>query len=108
MGRIARWTVLILACCVFFGSLALRVVLDWLDPNTEACQSLESGIDQDDLSVLGEPDTRSDNGALTVVSFPGHAAASGPIMAWVDNSNGKVVMLRCVYDGPPAWDIRNQ
>jgi hypothetical protein len=72
--------------------------------NYTVCKTLQAGVSVPELIArMGEPIGREKSSDGTWFIFRSPSVMAGPIRARVDESTGKVLVLRCDKDGPPTW-----
>lgn len=106
----------VVGCLILAGVIAvvtLQAYLRWQDPvgyrNLRACQEIPVGASLDQVkAVLGEPIATSTSRGLTWLSFRTASIAAGQIRAAVQPSTGKVIALRCDFDGPDTWSLEGR
>jgi len=110
---IIRIGVALVACLIVFACVHLYWRLT--DPlgyrNMTLCNQLPQDITVTQLmATLGEPIYRREIDHEVWLFFKTLSIAAGPIKAQISESDGKVLKLRCSYDGPDTWrvtDYRN-
>jgi hypothetical protein len=100
----------IFAILVTFFSIPFIVLVAywWIERegirNYTVCKTLKAGISVSELiDRMGEPAGREKSSDGTWFIFRSPSVMAGPIRAQVDESHGKVLVLRCDEEGPPTW-----
>ena len=75
--------------------------------NDRICNSIEPGITYETLiDILDEPYSESNVGTDHWVYFNTPSINADPIKAMIDKDQNRVMVLRCVGDGPDTWSIK--
>jgi hypothetical protein len=70
------------------------------------CKTLQAGISVPELIAgMGEPAGRERSSDGTWYIYRSPSVMAGPIRVQVDESTGKVLVLRCDAEGPPTWTL---